>query len=231
MKRFSKSESAEVPWRATTPDDSSEQKQPGLGLPNDRVLSEISHEMGNYFHKLYYWLDFLKAEEKDGAAEKDAAFEMLTGTVEGLEHFMRMILEYFAPARIQFSKLRVADVLGCLELKIPGRDVRVEGVDPHGEIEVMGDPALLGHALRWVFEQAALSLLDENECIVSVDRVVDSETECVRIRISTGGAFDLANGSGIEMAVAEKFLEMHGAELKSGDASSGGVSVLLPIFS
>ena len=36
----------------------------GLGIPDDRILGEISHEMGNYFHKLYYWTEYLR--DRDG---------------------------------------------------------------------------------------------------------------------------------------------------------------------
>src|SRR5262245_48718952 len=26
----------------------------------EKILAEISHELGNFFHKLYYWSDYLK---------------------------------------------------------------------------------------------------------------------------------------------------------------------------
>src|SRR5262249_61906932 len=37
---------------------------------HDRVLAEISHELGNLFHKLYYWAEFL--QERRGGHPNDA---------------------------------------------------------------------------------------------------------------------------------------------------------------
>src|SRR5262249_57225174 len=43
----------------------------GHPLAHDRVLAEISHELGNLFHKLYYWAEFL--QERRGGQASDAA--------------------------------------------------------------------------------------------------------------------------------------------------------------
>ena len=43
---------------------------------DERVIAEIAHELGNYFHKLYYWAEFL--QEKRAASRADAtAAQML----------------------------------------------------------------------------------------------------------------------------------------------------------
>ena len=90
-----------------------------LALADERVLGEISHEMGNYFHKLYYWTEYLKTHPA-GAGHGDAsAVDMLEGTVERLEHFMRMILEYFAPPRLCFNRIGAADLVGGLACRLP----------------------------------------------------------------------------------------------------------------
>lgn len=47
----------------------------------ERVLAEINHELGNYFHKLYYWADTVTApESQDGMST-----EMLGRTLQGFE--------------------------------------------------------------------------------------------------------------------------------------------------
>src|SRR5262249_21076247 len=44
----------------------------GLAAGHDRVLAEISHELGNLFHKLYYWAEFLQERRGDHASDPPA---------------------------------------------------------------------------------------------------------------------------------------------------------------
>ena len=126
-----------------------------LGPPDERILGDIAHEMGNHLHKLYYWTDYLRAEVAGRGEPEAAAVEMLAGAVERLETFMRMILEYFAPARLCFTKVKVADIVDGLASRLPGRRLRFEGIDGFGETTVFADAGLLAHAVRTVFERAA----------------------------------------------------------------------------
>src|SRR5213594_3757701 len=41
----------------------------------EKVLAEIAHELGNFFHKLYYWSDYLK--EKPAKSADSTAVQML----------------------------------------------------------------------------------------------------------------------------------------------------------
>jgi len=201
----------------------------GLGLPDDRILGEISHEMGNYFHKLYYWTDYLKGAVGDTGEQ--GAVEMLEGTVEGLEQFMRMILEYFAPARICFTKAPAAELIGSLEARLVGRRLRVEGADLAGTT-VMVDASLMAHALRTTFERAAGTLLDEPEMIVRVSRARRGEFEGLEVEFLAGknSRDESRLMQGIEMAVAEKFLQMHGGELFERGGDERALVVFLPLY-
>ena len=43
-----------------------EQRQ---SVAEERVLAEIAHELGNFFHKLYYWAEFLQEKRADHCSE------------------------------------------------------------------------------------------------------------------------------------------------------------------
>jgi hypothetical protein len=190
-----------------------------LGPPDERILGEIAHEMGNHLHKLYYWTGYLREQAAARGEAEAAAVEMLGGAVERLDRFMRMILEYFAPARLCFNKVRVADLVGGLSEHLPGRRLVVHGVDRLGETSVFVDAGLLGHALRTIFERVASTLVDEDELHVTIE-------------LASGGAAS-AGGSlktGIEMAVAEKFLHMHGAELFERETAVRSLVVFVPLY-
>ena len=139
--------------------------QQTLALADERVLGEISHEMGNYFHKLYYWTEHLKSHA-GGDPTDITATEMLESTIGRLEHFMRMILEYFAPARLRFNRVEAADLVSGLASRLSGRRLRVQAADSVARMAVLADASLIGPALRTVFERVATTLIDEDEMLV-----------------------------------------------------------------
>jgi hypothetical protein len=210
----------------------SDQADTGLGLPDDRILGEISHEMGNYFHKLYYWTDYLKTRSGAGQQTDAGAADMLVATVERLERFMRMILEYFAPARLCFHRLTAGDLLAGLSNRLSGRTLKVVGLDEWGETSVMADPALIGHAIRTVFERVATTLLDEDEMVVRLTSSKRSGFAGIDIEFEAGGGLAASTHltQGIEMAVAEKFLQMHGGEVFERNEGGRSLIVFLPIY-
>ncbi len=202
-----------------------------LGLPDDRILGEISHEVGNYFHKLYYWTDYLKAHD-EGPAADGTAVEMLESTVERLERFVRMMLEYFAPARMSFNHVAASDIVSGLSDKLPGRVVRVEGGESWRDKTILADPSLIAHAVRTVFDRIAETLLGDDALVVHVRRSRRREFEGLEIEFRAGsGVGERARlKQGIEMAVAEKFLVMHGGELFERGAPENALVIFLPLY-
>ena len=77
--------------------------------PRDqRLLSEMSHELGNYFHKLYYWAELLREQRPTGGDAEPA--ELLERTIRDLETFLKTALEFFRPLSITPLAMSVADV-------------------------------------------------------------------------------------------------------------------------
>ena len=208
--------------------------QSGLGLPDDHILGEISHEMGNYFHKLYYWTEYLRTRAGRGIETDATAVEMLETTVERLEHFMRMILEYFAPARLSFMRLPAEELVVGLASRLPGRRLRIIGTPELRAQTVLADAALIGHAMRTAFESVAQTLIDEDELVVRLSQSGRRQFQGIEIEFEAGRGApkDKRLARGIEMAVAEKFIQMHGGELfeRTQESTSRALVVFLPIY-
>ena len=127
--------------------------------------------------------------------------------------------------------LKVADLVGGLEEHLPGRRLVVEGVDRLGETSVFVDAGLLGHALRTIFERVASTLVDEDELHVRLELASRRQYRGVEIEFRGGAASSAGSlKTGIEMAVAEKFLHMHGAELFEREAAVRSLVVFVPLY-
>src|SRR2546427_7607873 len=55
----------------------------------EKVLAELAHELGNFFHKLYYWADYLKEQPAPKSADSTAV-QMLERTIKNLEEFLKL---------------------------------------------------------------------------------------------------------------------------------------------
>jgi len=64
-------------------------------LPRSRTSS------GTFFHKLYYWSDYLKEKPARKSADSTAA-QMLERTIKNLEDFLKLSLDYFHPTQLSF---------------------------------------------------------------------------------------------------------------------------------
>src|SRR3982750_4424563 len=60
----------EHPAAVPAPNQDSQLEQGNLVVVQERVLAEIAHELGNFFHKLYYWSDYIKGDA-EGAKKFD----------------------------------------------------------------------------------------------------------------------------------------------------------------
>src|SRR4030095_13500187 len=112
----------------------------------ERVLAEIAHELGNFFHKLYYWAEFLQEKRADHSSEATAV-QMLTHTVENLEEFLKVTLEYFRPLKLSPARMPLSDVVAGmvvqLRAQLHGWPVRVTDAGGWERQAVLLDPGRL----------------------------------------------------------------------------------------
>jgi signal transduction histidine kinase len=209
------------------------------GVMQEKVLAEIAHELGNFFHKLYYWSDFLKERPGRQSADLTAA-EMLENTIRNLEGFLKISLDYFHPAPLAFTRMAAADLLeGLLFLarsNLNGTPVVVADTRTEREAEMMVDPGQLSRA----FEVTVRHLTKHVGNDSSVRIEVRHGTRGGRVGLEV--AFHLQNANdasplfrtpeaGVEWALAQKVVALHGGELDENIHGQSGkcIDVFLPL--
>src|SRR5262249_39610338 len=76
----------------------------------ERVVADVRHEIGNYFHKLYYWADFL-TESRNGRSSDVTAPQMLEETIRNLEELLQATLEYVRPMSASPIRMHAREVV------------------------------------------------------------------------------------------------------------------------
>src|SRR5213079_898334 len=84
---------------------------------DEKVLAEIAHELGNFFHKLYYSSDYLKEKPARRTADSTAA-QMLERTIRNLEDFLKISLDYFHPTQMTFTRMAVGELVEGLLFQV-----------------------------------------------------------------------------------------------------------------
>ena len=192
-------------------------------LVQEKVLAEIAHELGNFFHKLYYWSDYLKEKPARKTADSTAA-QMLERTIKNLEDFLKVSLDYFHPTQMAFTRMGVKELLeGVLfqvRSQLNGTPVAVGDVSRWGEVDadVLVDPSHLSYAFEVAVRQITKQLGAEST--VAIDFVRSARRDAAGIEIEfhlrqpneASPLFRTAE-AGVEWAVAQKFVALHGGEL------------------
>jgi signal transduction histidine kinase len=207
----------------------------------EKVLAEISHELGNFFHKLYYWSDYLKERPSRKSADATAA-QMLERTIKNLEEFLKVSLDYFHPTQLSFMRMPAADVvtglLAQIRGSVNGTPVTVDDTaDWNGE-ELLVDPGHLSRAFEVALRSLTKQLGAGSTLRVAVERTV--RRDCPGLEV--GFRLDQANEAsplfrtseaGVEWALAEKVVALHGGELseEAPTASEKSLVVFLPLCS
>src|SRR5262249_18726971 len=187
----------------------------------EKVLAEISHESGNFFHKLYYWSDHLR-EQRTRRPPDSTATEMLERTIRNFEEFLKMALEYFHPVQLSCLRMGVADVMtGLLNQtrgQLNGTPLTAVELGDWDGAAVMIDPGRFSQALLIAVRHLMQQVGAESSIRVAVVAAERGGERGVEIGLalhdpaSTSPLFQTA-AAGVEWALAEKVVELHGGEL------------------
>lgn len=216
-------------------------EQGSLVVVQERVLAEISHELGNFFHKLYYWSDYIKTDG-DGAKKGDStAGHMLERTIANLEEFLKVTLQYFYPITLNFTKITVGELLDGfmthLSAHLNGNSVRVERDDIAEPSSILVDAARISQAFRIALHHVHKDLKAGGSLTVAMGRGSRREFAGLEIRLAVepqtpaSPLFRDAE-AGVEWAVAQKLIELHGGEIVERYDSNGQkvVMIFLPLY-
>lgn len=186
-------------------------------IPVDaEVLSDLRHSIGNYFHKLYYWADCVKSGEDLGVEVEPA--EMLDRTLQSLEAFLRIALEYFRQPELSLVDLDGEELGRTLASVLRSEQGGAAEVVTNAKVErwrVAIDPARFSEALAIAVRQLRAASVDEARRLrgsvevshgsIALDlRWADPEIPPATTR----------DPGVVEWAVAERILCAHGGSLQ-----------------
>jgi hypothetical protein len=212
---------------ATTPPVWSEETRVPSG---DRLVGEIGHELGNYFHKLYYWTEFLQEKRADGSGDR-AAGEMLAGTIEKLEGFLKEVLEYFRPLTLSPVRVAVPEAVEAmvvrLRAQLQGWPLRVSDAAPWRLRHLLLDPLRM-HA---VLDTVGRRLRDRAPAGSGVYVGLEGRGDGIEVvfRLEDGfGAPEFQSGSAcVEWALAERVVALHRGRLSERQVAEGSTALVL----
>jgi len=227
--------------------------EPGaVVIVQEKVLSEITHELGNFFHKLYYWAEYLRdapsrkpaaggaGENAPRGASDTSAAQMLEGTIRALEDFLKVTLGYFHPITLSPIRMTAGDVVEGLlfqvRAQLNGTPVEVAHCDRSSGAVAMVDPAHVSRAFEVLARQVARQVGPDSRLVIRCEET--SRRDCAGIEVEfaverpaeTSPLFRSAE-AGLEWAVAQRILALHGGELVERAPADGGaryVRVFLP---
>jgi hypothetical protein len=206
----------------------------------ESVISEMSHELGNFFHKLYYWAEYLRSEAAPSSADAPAA-EMLERTIKNLEGFLKVAMHYFAPIEVSPIRMTADDVVesfvGQLSARMCGLGIDVRRDGDLAAAAILVDPGRISQALDIAGRHVAGQVGDASTLEVTLVRAEYADRPCVELRavirrpVEDSPFFQTAE-AGIELALMEKLLALHGGgvcQQAVGDRARG-LSVFIPVI-
>lgn len=193
-----------------------------LVVVQERVLGDIAHELGNFFHKLYYWSDFIKNDGSGVRAPDSTVGHMLERTIVNLEEFLKVALEYFQPVTLDLAdvpaNLLLEGFLTHVGSLANGNAVEVSREETDEEERVRVDPTRLSQAFRMALRHVHEHVKAGGALAVSLGRSARHDRHGLEIRLDVVpttpvSALLRASEVGIEWAVAQKLIELHGGEI------------------
>ena len=225
---------------ASVPVQRQSREQGSLVVVREHVVGEIAHELGNFFHKLYYWADYIKSESDVVKRADSTVGHMLERTVASLDEFLKTTLDYFTPITLNPTNLRVDEVvegfLTQLRSLSHGSSILVTREELVSGTVLLVDPTRVSQAFRNALHHIREDL-KAGVVVVTVGRESRGDLHGVEIRLeleSKSATPSLLRGSelGVEWAVAAKLIELHGGDIIERDETNGCkvVAIFLPIY-
>jgi signal transduction histidine kinase len=198
-----------------------------VSIENDeqqRVLSEVSHDLANRFHRSYYFLELLGQAldpSSDGATE---LLEKLRSTVEELESMTRRALDFVRPMELRTLRVRLSDLTASMRQYAGMREIELRGDQTAGDSEVEVDPARISEALAFVCTAATDG--DESREPMIIELVGGNPVGLRVHRLS--GAPEAAEFN-LGLALTARIARLHGGALEIDSTGSPSLTLRLPL--
>ncbi len=198
---------------------------PAAAEPNEQLLSEVSHSLGNIIHRMYYWTGVLEdavledATSEDAAPEDDAVLE-IKSSLASLHEIIGRTMELVRPVAAHPVTASAAD----LELSIGRRfdcvplrpDADSSSADSLSGLAtpVTVDPQLLGRVLALIGELACPGSEVSNHPARLATKL-DQQAAQLYFQLELPASADAARGPRMELVVAlcSRFMAAFGASV------------------
>lgn len=198
------------------------------------ALREIRHELGNFFHRLYYWIDRLDDHQ---AADGESAVRMLETTARTLETFLTTTLDSLHPITLAPVLMRAQEVVIGLRMRVPGCVAPADHASllaPTGTVHV--DPVLLPEVVAAGVEHLVGDARPPVPLRLDAREERDGGARGVLLELRCAGPVPPRNGVASEStrvlrwARARRIALLHGGWLAERAAADGSstVAIFLP---
>jgi hypothetical protein len=201
---------------------------------DEAVVHDLSHELGNYFHKLYYWTDYIRSGANDLGPDSSPA-QALDETMHRLQAFLNLALEYFQPVTLNSVRLPVSDVARAFESLLRGENpeatIETSCAGEIADATLLVDTQRLSTGLRIIARLLGGGTDTTLRACFGTARAGAGEALEVVLSAS-GGAPDAAARRAqrvVEWAVAARMLEIHGGRLVTEEELPGSASCVLTL--
>lgn len=207
-------------------------RAPDVSPRQERLLSEISHELGNYFHKLYYWAELLREQRAPSADAEPAT--LLERTIRELEVFLKSTLEFFRPISVVPMAMDVTDVVRSVRAVV-ARHVEPAPLTWRGAEGGSGSVSVDPGRFSFVLEALVRRVRGAPDASVTATvEIAEAGAErWLGVTLAGSGADRAAAeavGAVLEWAIVERVIEAHGGSIETrATGSERNVQLRLPI--
>lgn len=205
----------------------------------NRVLSEVSHDLANQFHRAYYLMDLIGEVPAPDNEAAGPLLERLRETVEEIESMARGALSFVRPLDLRRLRVRLQDLTASLRQHAGMRSIELRGDMAAGLCEIDVDPAKISEALATLCRTATAN--DDSQAPVVVELFAG---ETVALRIYRNGrtgptasdatdAIDARASKPTRMdlglALSTRIARLHGGDIDIDDGEPSSLTLRLPL--
>jgi signal transduction histidine kinase len=190
----------------------------------DRVLSEVSHDLANCFHRSYYLLDLLHEVIPAGDDTVASTVGRLRGTLEEIEAMSRSALAFVRPIELRRLRVRMDDLVASMRQHVGIRRIEISGDSGAGRCEVDVDPARISEALSLLCKASMHDGAGGQPLVVEL---LDGNPVALRIHRDAG--LDDPARRDLPMALTARIAHLHGGDLDIQDGEASSLTLKLPL--
>jgi hypothetical protein len=211
------------------------------GPAGGELFAEVSHEVGNLVHKMYYWAAILEEEGVDPQSAEIAGH--MRGSLGELHGLVSRTMDLLRPVKARPILISLQDLyLSCCTRFGASTDMCTETLAQLGDRQVLVDPLLADRAIGMLVEafegrcgvnsDTDSLLLTLQSCLApkdSVDRVETAEIRCEAKFDTLADERDAVAGA-VGAALAQRLLEVVGWKISIDDQPSfRTLTILVPL--